>query len=653
MSQASTNCTCCVPNHGYNGDFWELTNFGTNVLDLTGYLFLDKDGVFPDAAWPLPSGLTIRPNESVIFARSWSDTTNAASFRRWWGEGNLPVDLQIFFYPGRIGFDHLGDGVRLWDASSNLVDQVYFGETQWGFTFAYDTNSGAAVQSEIGVCGAFQAATCTDVGSPGWAPCGPVALRITQEPISQSVDAGSAVMFSVQASGLPRPRGYQWYFNGVAISNAAVTADSVPTLVNYAGCGLGWKTGPKPNDLTILNAQSAHAGQYFVVLTNGLERMTSAVVTLTVNTNPSPPQIVCPPLELCFSGVPGRAETNLVVAPLQTAQFAVLVRGYPAPTFRWSWSVDGANFVNLPNATNSVLAINFVQPSHAGTYRVRVANSKGTNYAYATLTVKEKPRLKITEAMSDGCLPAGNDWWELTNIGDEPVNLCGYRWDDGPGNIGGGPTITNAVIIQPGESVILLEGTTPEFFIEWWGASNLPPGLQIIRYTANGLEFDGDEINIWNPTATDDCDFVDSVAFGLATRGASFWFDPEIRLASDCPECGIPSLEGQCGAFHSAQGCDIGSPGWTRWTPPRLTSIHRDGLDVRLEWKAQPGSTNLVQYATKLASPASATVWNDLRTCSFVGASCTTTQSAAGNEPQRFYRVKMIAPASCSCPPTP
>src|SRR6266496_118860 len=297
MSWASTNCAGCpeTGNRGCRPDFWELTNFGTTNVDLNGYLFADGNADFPSASWRI-EGVSIRPNESIIFLRpGWDLIPDATAFRQWWGESNLPADLQIICcYRGDFGFDELGDAVRPFDPSSNAVDQVYFGETRRGFTFAYDPNSGSPLQSELGVCGAFRAASCDDVGSPGWAPCGPVALQITEQLVSQTADAGSDVTFHVRASGLPRPR-FQWYFNGAALINASPTNSSVSRLVCFAGCGLAWIESPMPPDLTILNAQPSHAGEYFVEVFNGLQRLTSAVVRLTVNTNPSSARLECPP----------------------------------------------------------------------------------------------------------------------------------------------------------------------------------------------------------------------------------------------------------------------------------------------------------------------------------------------------------------------
>jgi hypothetical protein len=264
----------------------------------------------------------------------------------------------------------------------------------------------------------------------------------------------------------------------------------------------------------------------------------------------------------------------------------------------------------------------------------------------ATLTVKkDKPKLKITEVMADSRF-VYQDWWELTNVGDEAVDLYGFRWDDRPGNLGGGPTVNTSVIVQPGESVIILEGLTPEFFIsEWWGAHNLPPGLQFVRFTANGLSFEGDEVNLWSPTATDDIDRVDSVGFSISEPGKSYWFAPNDR----CSEFGVTSVAGECGAFRSAQGNDVGSPGWTPWTPPRLTSIRREGLVVHLEWRAQRGSTTLLESSTLLPTPAT-TVWTSLGSHTFPGATGTATHVVTAGATQRFYRLRTVSPDNCPYP---
>lgn len=640
MSWTSTNCASCVNCHP---DFWELTNFGTNTVDLTGYLFTDKNADLLRNAWRL-EGITIRPSESIIFVREgWPEVSDAAGFRAWWGNENIPADLQVFFYPGH-GFDELGDAVRFADPNTNLLDEVYFGETKRGVTFSYDTNSGGAAQSEVDVCGAFEAVRCGDIGSPGWAPCGRVPLQMTQPPTAQTVDAGNTVTFRIRASGLPRPR-FQWYFNGEPILETNAFATSVPRLVAFAGCGTAWVEKPAPPDLTLLNVQPDQSGEYFVEVFNGLEKLTSAVVRLTVNASVHPLELECP-LELTCADGNESSPASLVAAHGQTTTFSILARGYPLPTFQWAWSPNGTSYIDLPGQTNRELVIPSVTATDAGTYRVRAQNSVNSLNASVALVVKPKPRLRITEAMSDPIRPDGCDWWELTNLGDEAVDLCGYRWDDDPGLIGAGPTVSHSVLIQPLESVIFIEGKTPEFFRNWWGERNLPRQLRFIRYTANSLQKEGDEISVWNPTATLDFDWVDAVSFSTATSGASHWFAPN----DFCAQFGVVSVAGECGAFHSADGYDVGSPGWTPWTPPTLTSIRHQGSTVRLEWRAQVGSTNLVEYTDALESANEPTAWSELtRVPAVLGG--TVLDTSAGDTARRFYRVRTIAPAPCaSCP---
>jgi hypothetical protein len=623
-----------------------LTNFGTNTIDLTGYRF--SDGAPHDNSYEVPPlwGTTIASGESIVFVRESLSIPDEAAFRAWWGANNLPADLQVHFYE-RPGFDgDEGEELCLWDPETNLVAHAFYGQAMPGITFTYDTQTGQfGVLSEPGICGAFQALSCDDVGSPGTALCGPVVLNIARQPESQTVDAGMEATFSVLAMGLPWPR-YQWYFNGSAVTNATAGSQAVPVLVNYAGCGPSWTESGNPSDFVIPSVQPANAGEYFVEIYNGLERVTSATVTLTVNTNPSPVEIDCPSLLLCSPNGSDLSEAVLEVCPGQTARFDVRTRGYPQPTFQWSWSADGSVYVDLLGATNRTLVIPDVQLSEAGLYRVEAQNILGTTNAVARLVVRPKPQLAITEVMPNHCDPMRGDWWEMTNLGDSPVNLCGYRWDDWPGVIGSGPTITNSIIIQPGHSVLFLESQSPESFIAHWGAENLPPNLQFIVFHGNGLNENlGDEINIWNPTASEDYDFIDSVVFSSVTAGNSLWFDP----TDPCSEFGIYSATGQCGAFVAAGGCDVASPGWTPWTPPTLTSLQRNGQTVTLRWNAQPNSLCRVEYTRQFSASPESIPWTDLGTYRFPDAVCLVTDDTLGSDDQRFYRVVMIAPANCPC----
>jgi hypothetical protein len=83
------------------------------------------------------------------------------------------------------------------------------------------------------------------------------AVSITLQPQSQAVVIGTNVLFTVSATGFGT-LSYQWQFNGVDIGGAAGA------------------------NLSLTNVQSANAGSYWVVVSNALGAVTSAVASLTI-----------------------------------------------------------------------------------------------------------------------------------------------------------------------------------------------------------------------------------------------------------------------------------------------------------------------------------------------------------------------------------
>ena len=91
--------------------------------------------------------------------------------------------------------------------------------------------------------------------------CSNAPPSITTQPASQTVPPGGAAAFSVLASGTP-PLGYQWTFDGTAISGATAGA--------YA----------------IQSAQATNAGTYTVTVSNAFGTAVSSNATLTVTGAP-------------------------------------------------------------------------------------------------------------------------------------------------------------------------------------------------------------------------------------------------------------------------------------------------------------------------------------------------------------------------------
>ena len=168
MAESSTNG---LPS--FQGpDYWELTNFGDNDINLDGYGFSDDrvTTVFSGAF----ANLTIRAGESIIFCRSNGSApfiTSVEEFKDWWGGNRLPADLQVRFYnlPGLSG-----DGDQLWlrNPSGGVVDMVKIGPSVHGRSMTYDLETGTfGISSEPGVNGAFRSAkVASDIGSPGRTP---------------------------------------------------------------------------------------------------------------------------------------------------------------------------------------------------------------------------------------------------------------------------------------------------------------------------------------------------------------------------------------------------------------------------------------------------------------------------------------------------
>lgn len=149
-------------------DWWELTSFESEPVHLGGWRFNESTGGLEDA-FVIPPGISIQPQESIIFVEDLTDT----EFRNWWGAANLPERLQIVTFAGsQLSFNSLGDSVRIWDnAATNDTDvmvQVEFGAAKTGRTFGYDPlTDDFGISSEPGINGAFRATVGDDVGSPG------------------------------------------------------------------------------------------------------------------------------------------------------------------------------------------------------------------------------------------------------------------------------------------------------------------------------------------------------------------------------------------------------------------------------------------------------------------------------------------------------
>jgi len=598
-------------------DYFEVSNFGTNDIDLTGVRFKDSQGGISGADSNPFLGLIIKGGESIVFFESPTNLISPDAFRAWWGLGTntrvVPYTNDGFGFSGKAP----GDGVRLWGPAAtndlDVIDSVDFGPATRGSSFTYDSITGEwGVLSTLGIAGAFRAATADDIGSPG-TNSGPVPITIVEQPTSALANPGDAITLTVGYRGLPRPT-FQWFHDEVPIPGARFESYTAPS------------------------AQVADGGNYDVVLSNVFQVVTSASATLTVSSDPVAPEFLQPPTELwTFED--------------QTATFRSVATGLPQPFYQWR-----SNGVDIVGETNRNLIV--LAPRAVGTniYSVVASNDLGAVTNEARLLTTTRPDLRITEIMpSENIAPALNhqDWWELTNFGTNAVDLFGYRFDDFTAILGtvSRPRLSfawtngNHVIIRPGESIVFVDSMSADEFRRWWGWANLPPNLQIITYSGSNLGLSGnssDGLGLWNMGATADDDFVNP-EFGVASssplsivRGASLTTNPDTGDPNDTLCCYLLSEAGTNGAFVAAVSGDIGSPGYIR-TPqePRVFSVVREPGGWRLTWRSMVAGSYVVQYRDSLFGGD----WEELVTLPPAGPATSFLDASANTNNQRYYRV--------------
>ena len=218
-----------------------------------------------------------------------------------------------------------------------------------------DLTDGGTVSGATNATLTLNGVTTADAGSytvvvtgPNGVSTSPAALllvvtqpAITRGPVSRTANERSSTYFDVLTTGVSI--GYQWLYNGSAISGA--------------------------NDriLTLTNLHPSDAGAYSVIVTNAAGGTTSTVATLTINALPI---IASQPV----------SQTLPEWSILTLASEAV---GSPTLSYQWYWK-------NLPlsGRTATSFSLTNVNPSMNGSYYLVAINSAGrATSAVATVTV--------------------------------------------------------------------------------------------------------------------------------------------------------------------------------------------------------------------------------------------------------------------------
>ncbi len=157
-------------NAPYATDWFELTNTGSSVVDISGWKMDDNSNSFA-AATSLTGIISIAAGESVIFTEN---AANASFLSTWFG-ANIPSGLQIGSYAGSgVGLSASADAVNIYNASGVLQANVTFAASDaiapyQTFDNAAGLNNAAiSTLSVVNVNGAFVASNdVSEIGSPG------------------------------------------------------------------------------------------------------------------------------------------------------------------------------------------------------------------------------------------------------------------------------------------------------------------------------------------------------------------------------------------------------------------------------------------------------------------------------------------------------
>jgi hypothetical protein len=233
----------------------------------------------------------------------------------------------------------------------------------------------------------------------------PPQVIIAQQPASITNNNPSASStISVVAMGAP-PLAYQWFSGTPATGTPLAGATSANLVFNPP-------------------VTTNQAGNYFVVISNSLNAVTSSVATLTVL---SAPTIVQQP-----------NPTNMFLFVGETARFSVTAGG--AVPLSYYWQLNGAP---ISGANSSSYTIANVQLNNSGNYSVLVSNAFGTvTSSIVALSVFSSPAYPYGQiVLADH--PIG--YWRLDETGGTVAH-------DYLGTNNG--TYTNVLLNQTGDNLI-------------------------------------------------------------------------------------------------------------------------------------------------------------------------------------------------------
>lgn len=182
--------------------------------------------------------------------------------------------------------------------------------------------------------------------------------------------------------------------------------------------------------------------------------------------------------------------------------------------------------------------------------------------------------MRITEWMYQG-VGGGNEFIEFTNVGNAPIDMTGWSFDD-DSDLPGTVSLSDFGVVAAGESVILTEASADDFR-SFWG---LAPSSKVIGNLSTNLGRN-DQINLYDASnaLADRLTFGDQ-AFVGTIRTQFFSGNPltPAALGADDPYQWVLAASGDgFGSYVSTTG-DVGNPGTYVPEPASLALLAIGGL---------------------------------------------------------------------------
>jgi len=192
---------------GGTADWFEVTNFGSAAVDITGWK-VDDSSFALITALALNGVTSIAVGKSVIFIEAKTETpaTEVAAFKTFWGSSL--DNISVGYYKGSgISFGSDNDGAVIFDNNGTEISKVSFGAATTGSSFywIYNTSAESGIVSTVGTINGTITNQVTltsanklgNIGSPGTAVVYPLGAGVNNPYYKNWFISGNKIKFDV------------------------------------------------------------------------------------------------------------------------------------------------------------------------------------------------------------------------------------------------------------------------------------------------------------------------------------------------------------------------------------------------------------------------------------------------------------------------